>query len=193
MPARYNASLKYPFARYTVYQQRTGTGLSQSEARKEYTRLRSILNKRIERINASSFAGQGISGRFPLGLPTIKDLEQGVATAYTASGKSRIYNINDLPYLLQEAAQAVTSKSGSLKGLKQQQSQRIATLRAKGFTFVDVSNIREFGEFMQRAYELGIDQVWYSNTTMTGEKKKYSQSVDEIRKAFEEYHKYGVM
>lgn len=140
------ASLKYSFRQYTVYANRIGAGIPQNEIKKEYTRLRDILNKRIQRINKSDFAGQGIAGQFPQGLPKLADIAP-----------------EDLPYLLQQAATALNSRSGSLKGLQLRQSETVKSLRERGYTNIDESNIQQFARFMEESRDRGLEMVYGSD------------------------------
>lgn len=149
MPER-KAELKYSFRQYTVYANRIGAGIPQNEIKKEYTRLRDILNKRIQRINKSDFAGQGISGQFPHGLPKLAEIAP-----------------EDLPYLLQQAATALNSRSGSLKGLQMRQSETVKSLRERGYTNIDDSNIRQFASFMDEARDRGLEKIYGSDTIAT--------------------------
>lgn len=144
------ASLKYPFAQYTVYANRIGSGIPENEIRKEYTRLRDILQKRIKTIEKSEFAGQGIAGQFPQGLPKLAEIRP-----------------EDLPYLLQQAATAINSSSGSLKGLRHRRSETIKSLQERGYTNIDESNISTFARFMEEARERGIEKVYGSDTIAT--------------------------
>ena len=144
------ASLKYPFAQYTVYANRIGAGIPDTEIRKEYTRLRDILQKRIKTIQKSEFAGQGIAGQFPQGLPKLAEIRP-----------------EDLPYLLQQAATAINSSAGSLKGLRHRRSETIKSLQERGYTNIDETNISSFARFMEEAREKGIDKVYGSDTIAT--------------------------
>ena len=144
------ATLKYPFAQYTVYANRIGTGIPEKEIRKEYTRLRDILQKRIKTIQKSEFSGQGIAGQFPQGLPKLAEIRP-----------------EDLPYLLQQAATAINSSSGSLKGLRHRRSETIKSLQERGYTNIDESNISSFARFMEESRERGLDRVYGSDTIAT--------------------------
>ena len=148
--AERKAELKYSFRQYTVYANRIGAGIPQNEIKKEYTRLRDILNKRIQRINKSDFAGQGITGQFPNGLPKLSEIAP-----------------EDLPYLLQQAAIALNSRGGSLKGLRMRQSETIKSLRERGYTNISDSNIRAFANFMEEARDRGLEKVYGSDTIAT--------------------------
>lgn len=147
--AERKAELKYSFRQYTVYANRIGAGIPKNEIKKEYTRLRDILNKRIQRINKSDFAGQGIAGKFPKGLPKLADIAP-----------------EDLPYLLQQAATALTSKSGSLKGLQQRQQSAIESFRERGYTQINESNFKEFVDFLEEAKEKGLAKVYGSDSVV---------------------------
>lgn len=148
--AERKAELKYSFRQYTVYANRIGAGIPQKEIKKEYTRLRDILNKRIQRINKSDFAGQGISGQFPQGLPKLSEIAP-----------------EDLPYLLQQAATALNSRGGSLKGLQMRQSETVKSLRERGYTNISDSNIRSFARFMDEARDRGLEKIYGSDTIAT--------------------------
>ena len=145
MPER-KAELKYSFRQYTVYANRIGAGIPEKEIKKEYTRLRDILNKRIQRINKSDFAGQGIAGKFPQGLPKLAEIAP-----------------EDLPYLLQQAATALNSRGGSLKGLQMRQSETVQSLRERGYTNIDESNIRQFARFMEESRDRGLEKIYGSD------------------------------
>lgn len=148
--AERKAELKYSFRQYTVYANRIGSGIPQNEIKKEYTRLRDILNKRIQRINKSDFAGQGISGQFPQGLPKLSEIAP-----------------EDLPYLLQQAATALNSRGGSLKGLQIRQSETVKSLRESGYTNITDANIRAFASFMEEARDRGLEKIYGSDTVAT--------------------------
>lgn len=145
--AERKAELKYSFRQYTVYANRIGAGIPQNEIKKEYTRLRDILNKRIQRINKSDFAGQGIAGRFPQGLPKLAEIAP-----------------EDLPYLLQQAATAINSRGGSLRGLQMRQSETVKSLRERGYTNIDESNMRQFARFMEESRDRGLEKIYGSDT-----------------------------
>ena len=149
MAAR-QASLKYPFAQYTVYANRIGRGIPEKEIRKEYTRLRDILRKRIETINKSEFAGQGIAGQFPDGLPKLSEMRP-----------------EDLPYVLQQFATAIRSNSGSLKGLRKRRKDTLESLHESGYTNINEENIASFARFMEEARERGLEKVYGSDTIAT--------------------------
>ena len=167
--AERKAKLKYSLRQYTVYANRIGAGIPEKEIRKEYSRLRDVLNKRIQRINESDFAGQGIAGQFPKGLPKLADIAPG-----------------DLPYLLQQAATALNSRGGSLKGLQTRQSETVKSLRESGYTNINESNIRQFAAFMEEARDRGLEKVYGSDSiaTMYDTTTAIGISPDDVMKDF---------
>lgn len=140
------AALKYPFAQYTVYANRIGAGIPEKEIRKEYTRLRDILQKRIKTIQKSEFAGQGIAGQFPQGLPKLAEIRP-----------------EDLPYMLQQFATAIRSKSGSLKGLRKRRIETVESLHESGYTNINEENIASFARFVEEARDRGLTKVYGSD------------------------------
>lgn len=156
MAAR-QASLKYPFAQYTVYANRIGKGIPEKEIRKEYTRLRDILRKRIETINKSEFAGQGIAGQFLHGLPKLSETPP-----------------EDLPYILQQFATAIRSNSGSLKGLRKRRKDTLESLQESGYRNINEENIASFMRFMEEARERGIAKVYGSDSIA----RLYDETID---------------
>lgn len=60
---------------------------------------------------------------------------------------------NELIVSLSDISKALNTYSMTLEGYKSIQDRRIETLRSRGFDFVDESNIRDFGRFMDAISE----------------------------------------
>lgn len=148
--AERKAELRYSFRQYTVYANRIGAGIPENEIRKEYTRLRDILRKRIETINKSEYAGQGIAGQFPQGLPKLSEIGP-----------------EELPYVLQQFATAIRSNSGSLKGLRKRRKETLKSLHESGYTNINAENIASFMRFMEEARDRGLDKIYGSDIIAT--------------------------
>lgn len=148
--AERKAELRYSFRQYTVYANRIGAGIPENEIRKEYTRLRDILRKRIETINKSEFAGQGIAGQFPQGLPKLSEIGP-----------------EELPYVLQQFATAIRSNSGSLKGLRKRRKETLKSLHESGYTNINEENILSFARFMEEARDRGLEKIYGSDIIAT--------------------------
>ena len=168
--AERKAELKYSFRQYTVYANRIGAGIPEKEIRKEYTRLRDILRKRIETINKSEFAGQGIAGQFPQGLPKLTEIRR-----------------EDLPYVLQQFATAIRSNSGSLKGLRKRRKETLESLHESGYTNINQENIASFARFVEEARDRGLAKVYGSDNiaSMFDETTALGIDPDDLLKDFE--------
>lgn len=149
--------------------------LTDSELRKEYSRLRSIARKRLERFEGTEWTDSQVyrlnSGKY---IP-IKD----ISTA------------RELRHLLVEVSKFVSSSTGSVSGLKEQRQKAIETLRDRGYDFVDKNNFKQFGEFMEYARIANKNKMFDSARVA----EFYETAVDEglsgekLRKAFRAFSK----
>lgn len=104
---------------------------SDAEIRSEYSRLRDIAKKRLERLarnEPGSYAYRHNVGQYPK-----------LADIGTEGAREK------LPML----ARFIGAKTGSVAGIREQRAQALSTLHEHGYTFVNKSNLREFGEFME--------------------------------------------
>lgn len=112
-----------------------------SEARAEYSRLRSAAVKRLERLsrtegrNYAAFKAYGKEGFAPLPKNA------------TASEVGRA--LADVHHFLE-------LKTSSISQIRESQRQALRTLQERGYSFVNRSNIREFGEFMEAARQAKV-------------------------------------
>ena len=110
--------------------------LELSEARAEYSRLRSAAVKRLRRLSGtegerySAFRMYGKEG-FPLLPRNASAAEVGRALA-------------DVHHFLE-------MKTSSIGAIRASQREAIKTLQSRGYDFINKGNIREFGEFMEAA------------------------------------------
>ena len=107
---------------------------SERDLRREYTRLRDVARKRIQRLQASEFKGSSVA-------------------RYNTMDKyrklSEIRSPEELRRRLSDLARFVTAKTGSVKGLREQRTAQLETLHEHGFTFVDKTNLKEWGQYLQ--------------------------------------------
>lgn len=142
--ARTSARLSFASA---VYNPVALKQLDPSAVRKEYSRLRSIARKRIERIGASEWGTSNVMARMPE-LAPIRTLSDAQIRARTS-----------------ELARFIQSRTSSVSGLNAARKQAVETLgrrypELKGR--VTVKNWREFGEFMEYARELHQNRMYDS-------------------------------
>ena len=99
--------------------------------RKEYSRLRDIAQKRLERLGRNepeSFAYRSNRGQYaPARGQTTEALRQ------------------QLPQL----AKFIAARTGSVTGIRAQRRKAVESLQAKGYKFVTRENLGAFGEFME--------------------------------------------
>lgn len=107
---------------------------SEAELRKEYSRLRSMARSRMKRLAESEFKESDILrynrvDKFKT-LAEIKDQQE-------------------LKRLLSDVARFVTSPLSTITGQREYREKILRTLHENGYTFVNESNLKEWGEFMQ--------------------------------------------
>lgn len=109
----------------------------EAEARKEYQRLRRIAQKRLAR-----FAGTQYEDT---------EVYKNRAIKHPFKPSSSIKDVRSLQAALSDVRGFLDSERSTIRGLKRIDKRTVATLQANGYTFVDMSNIKAFGEFMEAA------------------------------------------
>ena len=139
--------------------------------RKEYTRLRKIANKRLNRLLASEYK------------------ETDLAKEY-AGGFAILAEVEDLPRELTKLARFVASERTSVTGLKRIDKRTIETLQEHGYTFVNTKNVRQFGAFMEEMRQAGLSKLYSSEfmaTWWSEQSKSKLDNVGELKLEFEKY------
>lgn len=106
------------------------------EARAEYSRLRSAAVKRLQRLSQSE--GRFYSAFRMYGKEGFAPLPKDATPAEVGRALADVYNFLEM-------------KTSSLKEIRASQKKALETLNQRGYTFLNKSNIREFGEFMEAA------------------------------------------
>lgn len=107
-----------------------------SEARAEYSRLRSVAVKRLQRLSRTE--GARYSAYQMYGKEGFAPLPKNATPAEVGRALADVHHFLEL-------------KTSSISQIRGAQRQALATLQERGYTFVNKSNIREFGEFMEAA------------------------------------------
>lgn len=122
-----------PIFKDEYYTPEGAKGLTSRQIRSEYSRLRSIANKRLKSLGRSEFKNSKTYidnvGKFP----KIKDIKTERELRYYLSS---VYNL-------------ITARSGSLTGLREIRKESIQSLHDHGYTFVTINNYSKFAEFME--------------------------------------------
>lgn len=106
--------------------------------RKEYSRLRSVAQKSIQRLQQAGFTS---------------------TTAYKMNVNryitlDKVKSKKDLISRLSDVSRFVTSRAHTVSGTKAIQRERISSLHSSGYTWVNSQNIKAFGEFMNYLKQL---------------------------------------
>lgn len=106
------------------------------EARAEYSRLRSAAVKRLQRLSQSE--GRQYAAYRMYGKEGFTPLPKDATPAEVGRALADVYHFLEM-------------KTSSLKEIRSSQKKALETLNARGYAFLNKSNIREFGEFMESA------------------------------------------
>lgn len=106
--------------------------LGEKELRKEYSRLRDIAQKRLQRL---SEGGYETSVAYRMNRDRYKKLRD-------------IRSTGELVERLSDLSRFIEARSSSVTGQKGIERDRLASLKESGYDFVNRQNLREFGEFM---------------------------------------------
>lgn len=139
--------------------------------RKEYTRLRKIANKRLNRLQASDYK------------------ETDLAKEY-AGGFALLADVKDLPRELTQLARFVASERSSVTGLKRIDKQTVETLQEHGYTFVNAKNVRQFGAFMEEMRQAGLSKLYSSEFLANWWSEKGVSKRDNAKELKLEFEKY---
>lgn len=106
------------------------------EARAEYSRLRSAAVKRLERLSRTE--GARYSAYQMYGKDGFSPLPKNATPAEVGRALADVYHFLEM-------------KTSSISQIRESQRQALKTLQERGYSFVNKSNIKEFGEFMEAA------------------------------------------
>ena len=169
MAKRNQATLKYAWYEYTPEALQSGS-LSEKEIRDEYRRLRSIANKRIDRLERAGY----------------KDTQTYLRNAGAYKAPSN-YTMAELQYKLYQISKFVSAKSSTVSGMRLIEKQMLEKLHENDLG--RITNLQEFGDFMEWA------RTKYRNSEFDSERaaevfneaKRRRIDIEEIKKDYEVY------
>ena len=109
-------------------------GALEKEVRKEYTRLRDISQKRLKRLAAAGYTNTDVYQKNVHHYPKLKNIKTKSELAQRLSDLSRF----------------VASTQSTVKGIKAREQKTLESLKESGYTFVNESNLKDFGDFMEQ-------------------------------------------
>ena len=110
--------------------------LELSEARAEYSRLRSAAVKRLQRLSGTE--GERYSAFRMYGKEGFPSLPKNASASEVGRALADVYHFLEM-------------KTSSISSIRAAQRNAIKTLNERGYDFINKGNIREFGEFMEEA------------------------------------------
>lgn len=110
--------------------------LELSEARAEYSRLRSAAVKRLQRLSGTE--GERYSAFRMYGKEGFPSLPKNASASEVGRALADVYHFLEM-------------KTSSISSIRAAQRNAIKTLNERGYGFINKGNIREFGEFMESA------------------------------------------
>lgn len=120
---------------------------SEADIRREYTALRDIAQKRLARLGASEYKESEFFKSFTGSFQKTGEIGRG--------------DIATLSKALRSVSKFVESPLSTLSGQKKYESDMIQTLQERGYDFINRSNFRQFGYFMQHMRDLGFAAALY--------------------------------
>lgn len=122
---------------------------TESELRKEYSRLRAIANKRIMRLEKAGFGESPILERYGKGFEKTSSISKG--------------DVASLKKALYEVAWFTTVERSTVSGERKAMLKEIKKLHENGYDFVNESNYYKFKRFMQKMRDFSIIDAYGSN------------------------------
>lgn len=147
---------------------------TEAEMRKEYSRLRSIARKRLERIKGTEF-------------------ERTQSYKYAKNQfipLSEIPNARVLAYKLKDVADFVESPKTTLSGMKKIRSLSIKRLKEHGIDFITNENYVDFGNFMEFAKAKMVGQMFDSDRAVAIYEWSTAKNIDvaKLKQSFDEWY-----
>lgn len=146
---------------------------SEKELRREYSRLRSVARKRLERFAGSEFEDSNVyrynKGKYvPL---------------------SQVSNKGELVHLLSDVARFLTAEAGSVSGQREIRNKAIATWNEKGYTWINKSNYAAFARFLEFARDFVGQPYMEKAAELFRSADDQGVPVEQIKSNFEWYWK----
>lgn len=165
------SSLRYPVEAYVPSVVMMSKYMTEKQMISEYSRLRSIARKRLERFVGTEWV----------------DTQQYRMNAGRYKPVKEIKNKTELVALLSDVSRFVTARTGSVSGLRAQRRQSIQSLHEHGYTFVNRKNFKQFADFMEDWRTWDRNRIYDSARVaeLYHEAKKKQIPPDQLERDFE--------
>lgn len=125
-------------------------GVSSSELRAEYKRLRDVARHRLRSFETSE-----------RGYWKGSESHQQLKAAYEG-GAMRGLSDEEIAMKLSDLSRSLTDYRSSVATLRAQRDESLKTLHQSGYEFVTKENYKDFGDFMKEYRELKLDRIYDS-------------------------------
>lgn len=140
------AKLKFgELSNYFLYNLRD---MDERTLRREYQRLQTIADKRIQRLEKAGYSESALLTRYGEGWEKVSAIPKGKPEALLKG--------------LYELAWFTSNARSSVRGERAARKREIATLHESGYDFVTQSNYDQFRKYMQEAREYGLVDAYGS-------------------------------
>lgn len=130
--ARTTKYTNFSFPISTYFPQALQDNHSETELRREYSRLRRTAKARMSALQRSQYGGTQMVKKYKDAFP----------------GLRQIQNKGDLSHILTQTAQFLLSETGSVTGMREYVRKNVESLQASGYVFITKDNFLEFADFM---------------------------------------------
>lgn len=184
---RERATLKYDRDWYLPHSAKANMPEHEKQIREEYSRLRSIARKRLDRIRGTEWESSDI---YHQNVGKFKPLSQ--------------ISQSELPGYLDAVSRFVLAQRSSIKGLEQYRKASVENLQKQGFSFVNEKNYNEVVRFLEvsrianlnRLFDSYRQAEWFTDVKEIGLKmntEEFKAAYKKfIRKEMRERRKRGV-
>lgn len=173
------ANVKYELPTYE-FDELKALNLLPGTLRKEYSRLRSIARKRLERMSTSAYKSSQTYLRYRNMFPSLPSMDALTKRGSVTKAK--------LEKKLSELRKFLDLETSTVSGARRVSKSRIAQLQRKGYTFIKTEkDLRKFGEFMDYNRALKKGGLYDSERVieMMDKVDQRGINVDQVKKDFD--------
>lgn len=147
--------------------------------RKEYTRLKSIANKRIARLEKAGY--------------TETDMVREYKGYFTSS---RGMTDEDIADIMPELSYFLESSLSTVSGMRQYVSKQVQTLNDSGYDFINKGNFQQWANFMDQVHEFFTDEWLYEQVMIEAKGQSTTDAIRQtktkiVKEKFEQFIKVG--
>ena len=133
------------------YEAFKGGNVDRDELRKEYSRLRQVANKRLQRMEGTRYENSQTYLRNAGKYTTLAQIEEEAlhyAKNLSPEAQQKYVDMH-VAKKMSDLFRFLTAKTGSIRGMQRAENELIENLRDRGLTFINKGNIQQFGQYME--------------------------------------------